>query len=298
MKRKVFAFFYSVQKFCCFFHDGKVSGEVHIVNAVKAEALDCGNHFAFCVNTGFIAEAFADGGTDGGCCADGNVLGGVVERFPNLSGVVLFVERTNGAGNDTLAAGYAGGCSEGLFKCGADASIKATVDGFDRADALHILTSRYTTTAEDTFVVVTNEESGAFVFFVFIVFAFEAGFVCNTEIVAKLLELTAVAADTGETFSLMCGEDELEVGLSGFNNLGGVCPDFHAVGYGCYAGSHKTSGAFHFNKAKTASADLVYVLEIAKGGDINFCDSCGIDDLDTRRDFIFTSVDFNGYSFH
>ena len=293
---EVLAFLHSFKEFGSFFHDGKVCGEVHIVNAVEAETLESGNHLAFGVNAGFNAEAFAESCADGGSGADRNVLGGIVDRIPNLSGIILFVESAYGAGNDTLTAGYAGGGSERIFVCGADYGVEATVECFDNADALHILTSCNTTAAEDTLVVVTNEEGGAIVLYVGDVLACEAVFVFNAEIAAELLQFTAAAADAGETFFLMSGKDELEVGLSGSHYLGGVRSDFHAVRYFGNASSHQTSCALNFNETETASADLVDVLEVAESGNIDFRDSGSVDDLAACGNFIIATVNF--YSNH
>ena len=293
---EVFAFLHSFKELGCFFHDGKVCGEVHIVNAVKAETLEGGNHLAFGVHAGFNAEAFAEGCADGRSGADNNVLGGIVDRVEYLIGIVLFVERAYGTSDDTLTAGYAGGGSERIFESGADNGVEATVERFDNTDALHILTSSYAAAAKDTFIVVTNEERGAFVFFVLDVLACEAVFVVNTEVAAELLQFTAAAADAGETFFLVGGKDEFKVGLSGSHNLGAVRSDFHAVRYFGNAGSHEASCALYFNEAETASADLVDVLEVAEGGNIDFRDSGSVDDLAAGGNFIIAAVNF--YSNH
>ena len=293
---EVLAFLHSFKEFGCFFHDGKVCGEIHVVNAVEAETLERGNHLAFGINTGFDAEAFAQGCADGRRGADRNVLGGIVDCIPNLIGIVLFVERAYGAGNDTLTAGYAGGGSKRIFISSADNGIKTAVESFDDTDALHILTSSYATAAKDTFVVVTNEESGAFVFFVLDILACEAIFVFNTEISGKLLQFTAAAADAGETFFFMSGKDEFQVGLSGSHDLGGICSDFHSVGYFGNAGSHKASCALYFNETETASADFVDIFEVTESGNIDFRDSGSVDDLAARRNFIIAAVNF--YSNH
>ena len=293
---EVLAFLHSFKEFGSFFHDGKVCGEVHVVNAVEAHALESGNHLAFGINAGFNAEAFAEGCTDGRSGADRNVLGGIVDRIPNLCGVVLFVESAYGTSNDTLTAGYAGGGSERIFVCTADDGIKATVESFDNTDALHVLTSSYATAAEDTFVVVTNEEGGAFVLYVGDVLACETVFVFNAEVAAELLQFTAAAADAGETFFFVSGENEFKVGLSGSHNLGGVRSDFHAVRYFGNASSHETSCALDFNETETASADFVDVLEIAESGNIDLRDSGSVDDLAACGNFIIATVNF--YSNH
>ena len=58
------AVLYSSEEFGSFFHDCKVCGEVHVVYSVEAELLESSNHLAFNVCAGFVAEAFADCGTN------------------------------------------------------------------------------------------------------------------------------------------------------------------------------------------------------------------------------------------
>ena len=224
------------------------------------------------------------------------MLGGIAESFPDGLSIVFFIKSTNGAGNDTLTAGDTGRCCERIFESCADYGIETAVERFDDTDALHLLTSGNATAAEDTFVVITNEECSAFVFCVRDIFACETVFVFYAEVAAKLLQFTAAATDAGETFFLVSGKDEFKVGLSRSHNLRGVRIDFHTVSYFGNAGSHEASCALYFNEAKTASADFVYVFEIAESGNINFCDSGSVDDLAACGNFIITSVDF--YSNH
>ena len=73
-------------------NDGQVSGEVHVVHALKAQGLDSGNHLTLAVGAGLIAEALTDLGTDGGSGADQHVLGGVCQSGEYLIGIVTLVE--------------------------------------------------------------------------------------------------------------------------------------------------------------------------------------------------------------
>ena len=188
---------------------------------------------------------------------------------------------------------FTGDCADGTFS-GAERTALTEI-GNDLV--LHkVLTSSNTAAAKDTFVVVTNEESGAFVLCVLDVLACEAVFVFNAEIAAELLQFTATAADAGETFFLVGGEDEFKVGLSGSHNLGGVRSDFHAVRYFGNASSHEASCALDFNETETASADFVDVLQIAESGNIDLRDSGSVDDLAARGNFIIATVNF--YSNH
>lgn len=98
-------------------------------------------------------------------------------------------------------------------------------------------------------VVVTNEESRAFVFRVFDVFAGETGFVRYAEIAAELLELTALAADTGKTFFFMRGEDELEIRFSRLAYFGRIGENLHSLGDAGDAGGHESARALDLDKA-------------------------------------------------
>ena len=295
-KGKIFAFLHSAEEFGCFFHNGKVGGKVHIVNTVEAEAFESSNHLAFCIHAGFNAEAFTECCADGRSGANSNVLGRIAERFPDGLSIVFFIKCTNRASNDTLTAGDTRGSCERIFESSTDYGVETTIERFNDTDALHHLTSGNATAAKDTFIIVTNEEGSAFIFCVRDVFACETIFVFNTEVAAELLQFTAAAADAGETFFLVSGENEFKVGLSGSHNLGGVRSDFHAVRYFGNASSHEASCALDFNETESASADFVDVLEIAESGNIDLRDSGSVDDLAACGNFIIATVNF--YSNH
>ena len=154
--------------------------------------------------------------------------------------------------------------------------IETAVIRADNTDALHILACAYTAAAENTFLIIANKECCALIVSGLGIFTREMLFVIYAVVAAELLELAVLAADAGETFSLMSGKNKLEVCLSVFLNFGSVCEYLHAIVCGGYACCHETARTLYFHKAKTAGAYLVDALEIAERGDINICGAGGV----------------------
>ena len=268
IERELAAVLHSVEEFGCLFHDGEVGGEVHVVDAVEAEALDSGDHLAFNVGAGLVAEAFAEGSSDRRSGADSDVLCRVGDGVENLLRVVLLVEGADRAGDDTLTTADTAGLSELLLEEGSDVSVEAAVVRADDSDSLHILAGCDAAAAEYALVVVADEERGAFVLFIVDARAFEVAFFAAV-LVRELLELTVGAADAGETLPLVVRENELEVGLACGENLRGVGLYFHALVHRVDTGRDESARSGDLDKAETAGADLVDVLEVAEGRDLD-----------------------------
>ena len=97
-------------------------------------------------------------------------------------------------------------------------------------------------------------------------------------LVRELLELTVGAADAGETLLLVVRENELEVGLARGENLRGVGLYFHALVHRVDTGRDESARSGDLDKAETAGADLVDVLEVAEGRDLDAGVSRGFED--------------------
>ena len=263
--RKCAAVLDSAKELGCFFHDGKVSGEIHIVNAVEAELLESLNHLGLAVSTGLVAEALTDLCSYGRSCADKYVLGRICESFSYLIGIVSLVECANGTSNDTLSAVYARGLGERHLECGSDVCIKSTVVSTDNADTLNYLTSCYAAAAKDTLVVIADD-GGSVVDLILVLNATKACLV-NAVLVAELLELAGCAAYAGETLAVVVGKKQLKVGLSRLIDLRCICEDLHSLGYGVYTSSYhseRLTALRNLNETETASADLVDILKVTK----------------------------------
>ena len=99
--------------------------------------------------------------------------------------------------------------------------------------------------------------------------AVEAPLVVNAELLAELLELAGSAAYAGETLPVMRREDKLKGHLAALADALGVCEYLHTLVNGVYAGGHERAGALDLDHADAACADLVYLLEVAEGRDLN-----------------------------
>ena len=285
----------SAEELSSLFHDGEVSCEVHVVYAVEAELLESCNHLTFCVSAGLIAEAFADRSAYGGCAADSNVLCGICDSVEDLLCVVLFVESTNGASNDTLTAVDTCCFSEILFECASDLCVVTAVNSTDRADTLELFTSSYAAAAEDTLVIIANDGNGGSIeVLMFLLCAVAEAILIALIFLSEILEFAVCGTDAGEALLLVSGKNELDIGLSCCSDLGSVCLDLHTVVNGIYASGNKAASALNFNEAETARADLVYILEVAKCGDVDvrifagfkYGDTCGYGIINTVNFYI------------
>ena len=298
-ERELAAVLESAEEFGSFFHDGKVSGEVHVVYAVEAELLESSNHLAFGVGTGFIAEAFTDGSTNGRSAADSNMLGRIGDRVEDLLGVVLFVKSANGTCNNALTAVDTRSFSELSIEERSNLGVETTVHHADRTDTLHLIAGSNAAAAEDTLVGVTNDGNGRVVDFeLFLVVAVsKLGFIAVV-FLSELLEFAGGGTGAGQTLSFVSREYEFEVGLAYGSDLRSVGLDFHAFVYGIYAGCNETARTGNFNETETASADFVDVLEVAESGDVDIRISAGFKNGNAGRYGIFSTVYFYIYHIH
>lgn len=170
--------------------------------------------------------------------------------------------------------------------------IETAVIRADNTDALHILACAYTAAAENTFLIIANKECRALIVSGLGIFTREMLFVIYAVVAAELLELAVLAADAGETFSLMSGKNKLEVCLSVFLNLGSICKYLHALVYRSNAGGHESARALYLYKAEAACAYLVYALEIAERGDINLGGSGSFENGGILRNAVLITVYF------
>ena len=191
----------SAEELCCLFHNCKVSGKVHVEHAIKAKALDSGNHLALNVCTGLVAEALADLCAYRGSCANVYLLRRICDSFHNLICIVSLVKSACGTSNDTLTAVDTSVVAKLCLERGSDMCVKSTVICADNADALNLSTSRYTTTAKDTLIVITDNGRGI-IDLILIHFALEVVLV-YTVLVAKLLKLAGCVTCAGKALLIV-----------------------------------------------------------------------------------------------
>ena len=300
----------SADELVCFFNDGQVSGEVHIVYAIKAESLESCNHLAFNVGAGLVAEAFAKLCTNRRSGANNSVLGGICKSCKYTIGIVSFIESAHGTSYDTLTAVDAGGSCQRLLKSRTDIGIKSTVVSADNANFLYLCAGCYATTAKNTLVVIANN-GGLVINLILVGFTFETGAI-NTVFTAESLQLAVGGTNTRETLLIVVGEQQLKIHLARCSDLGGVGLNFHTFSAGVntsgYHSPRAKCGTAHFsdlNQAETASTDFVDVFEVAQCGNVDVCCLCGFQNRGTLGygiflaiNFYFDHIHFPQFSFH
>jgi hypothetical protein len=226
------------------------------------------------------------------------MLGGIGESLKYLLSVIYLIESAGGARYDTLTAVDTGAITKVGVERASDMSIESTVISADNTDSLNLLTYCRASAAEDTLAGVTDDSCRGGIKMLLGLIACEI-FLVYLVLTAELLKLTGRGAYAGEALSVMVRKKKLEVHLSRSHNSRRIGNDLHAVTvYGIYASGNETSCSLYLYKAETASTDLVDILEVAKGGNIDICHFSGFKDGDALGNGIIFAVYFNIYSFH
>ncbi|CDC75945.1 putative uncharacterized protein [Candidatus Colimorpha enterica] len=258
---------YALNKLVRFLNDREVGGKVGVEHSVKAETAQSGDHLALNVCADRHSEALTEGSPDGGSGLNDNVLCRVAESLPYLVGVVLLGDGTGGTYSGTLTAGDAGNLAEVYLERGSDAGVDTSViRPYDR-DVL-LAADSHTAAAENALVVVADEVRCACVKLVMRLVTLKTAFL-NTVLAAELLKLAVRRTGAGEALLVVGREQKLKRGASCRLNLRGVGLDLHALGYGVNAGGNKSARTGSLNDADTAGADLVDLLHVAEGRDLN-----------------------------
>ena len=113
------------------------------------------------------------------------------------------------------------------------------------------------------------------------------------------MQFAVAGTHAGQALAVMGGEDELQGGLAGSNDLGSIGQDLHAFLVNRVdAGGNETAGADDLDEADTAGADGIDVFEVAQGRDVNTDFTAGFQNGSALSDGILSAVDFNIDLFH
>jgi len=258
------------------FHDGEIGGKVGVEDGIESHAAQRGGHLSGNQCAGLHAEAFAEGGADGGCGLDNDGEIGVVERGPHFVDLVTFGDGTDGADGGTLAALHAGDGVEPLPEGGADGGFKAAALREERGDPLDFGADGDAAAAGDALGAVADEAGGAVVLVALRLFAFIAEF-GYAEIMGDTLQFTVFVAVADLAVALVLGEEQLDNHLAGFAHAAVVGMDLHLLGNGHHAGGHQILDAFNLDQTDAACADGLDFFEIAKRWDGNTGLSAGFE---------------------
>ena len=243
-------------QFMGFFHDGQVSGDVHVEYGVSPQTADGCHHLAFNIGADGHVETFTQGGTDGGGGEEYDLLLGVGDRVPDIVDLALFTQGADGAGNNTLTAADAGRICQALFKGAADMDVITTLNCADDRYRLHVFAGGDTAHALDALGVVTHDIRGSVIHREDGVIALETVFVYFV-VEGQFLQFAVVAADAGQTLFAVAGEDQFDGSLTGSTDHGSIGEYFHAFFDGVDTAGDQTSTSLDFDNADTAGTDAV-----------------------------------------
>ena len=138
------------------------------------------------------------------------------------------------------------------------------------------------------------------VYLVVLVDAVVLGSVVDAVVLAELLELAVAASYAGEALSVVSRENELESLLAGLDHLRRIGNYLHIgrAGINAACNEAEASALVYLSNADTAGANLVYLLHVAKCGDLKACDVGSLKNSSTLGDGDLNTMNFNCDIFH
>lgn len=188
--------------------------------------------------------------------------------------------------------------AERLLERAADFGIEAAVVRADHGDVL-LLAGRDAATAEDALRVVALEVQRGVILLARRHRALEAVLVVDAHVVAELLQLAGAASLAGEALG---GHGRRAAAPASFfwtsGTFGVLVNTSHAFVYGIYARGDERTRALNLDHAHAACADLVDVLQEAKGRNVDSGLSGSFKDRAAGRHFAGHAVDLDVYHIH
>ena len=211
------------------FHDRDVGGEVRIEHLVEAEHAESRIDLTGRELARLHAESFAEGDADGRSDLDDAGLGGIAERLPYLGGLVVLVDRADGAVGRALAALDAGRLGELDVDRRSHDGLFAAADELESPDVLHLLAHLGATAALDALVGIENDRRRGVIDVAMDDFLRERD-VADAEVGGDILKFAGTRTGALQTVRRMVSEDELENGLADLNDVGIVGQNLHTLG--------------------------------------------------------------------
>ena len=180
------------------------------------------------------------------------------------------MERTRGAGGNTLSAVDAGHSCQRHPPRGLNGRIEPAVHRANNPHRLGFVAGSHAAAAEHALVVVPNDGHGQVIHIVLVHGACKAVPILNAQIQAELLQLAVLVAHAGKALLVVIGKQQLQVDLAGFADGGGIGLHHHSLAHGQHASGLQGARA-RIHHAQAASADLIDILEVAQGGNIDTC---------------------------
>ena len=296
-QRQLAAVLQSVQQLRALFENRQVRRRIRIEYLVKAQAQHRAYHLLRRSRSDRHAELFTDGRSDRRSRLNQDDFVRICDSFPYLVDGALFRNRAYRTGDEALTAVYAGNFADAQTEGRSDRRIESSVDRIDDADLLHISAGSHTASAGDTLLRISDQGQRSAVDRKIAFLAFKTQ-IRNIEFLCQSLQFTVLTSHTGETFSLVIGEQKLKIDPSRFFNGRRSRINLISLRYRIDTGRLKRFCALNLHQAHSAGADFVNTFQITERRDIYTDLLCSFQDGSAFRHLYGFSVDCNVYHAH
>ena len=264
-----------------FFHNGKIGRKGSVKHIVYPYFLQ-GIHdlSSGCLFTG-KSQGFSPCGADSRGHLGDHDFFRVRNRIPYFFRIVSFLKCSYRAVGDTLSTqgtGYFGDLTVPCYIYSGPGTGAGHVPDMQILDLITYLDAAHTF---DAFFGIPDERKALIPREIFqTLFKWE---VKDVEVIGKLLEGTVPAPHTGCTFTVVLGEDELDISPSGSTYFWTVGENSHPLFYYIVAGSDQLIHAFQFYETDTAGCNLVNPFQVTEPWNPDICTGSGFHDCCTLR---------------
>ena len=284
----------ALNKLAALLHDRQVSGEVGVKDIVEANLPQGGDHPLDRRKLGAEIKRLGPGCADRGCDLHDSNPVWVLQGVEDGARVVPLDEACGGTVGNALAA-------VGALRLG-DVPVAGDVDGRPGAGSgdvpdVHILDAVADLDAAHTLdALVFVPDQGRVIAPAFAAQLCLVGGVDQVMVVGQLLQGAVSAANAQSAAGVVLGENEPQVCPSRGPDLRTVGVDDHTVLHQIFTCRDEPHVADNLDSADAARADLVDVLEIAEGWNLNFCHAGSFQNRRILRDLDHFVV--NRYRYH
>ena len=277
------------------FHDGQVSGEIGVEDVVEAQTAQRGNHAAG--GSLFLGQAqmLGPGGTDGRShLHDGGQLR-ILHAGVDTLQIVTGAQRTHGTMGDTLAAEGAVRLPQGSVERNAHGGAAAGAHHVPDMHALDLVTDLDAAHALDALALVADQVVGDIPGLVGDVLGI--GIIDQVIVPGQLLEGAVAVTDAQRAVGIVLGQNEAQIDAAGALDPVGGSMDHHTIPHSGGTGGNQSFQTFHFHHADPAGGDLIDLLQIAEGGDLDADGLGSIEDRGLSVNCDLQAVDRQSYHF-
>ena len=248
-------------------HNSEVGGEIRVEYIVKADLLQGGDHPLGCGKFGVQVVVLCPGGPDRRSNLHHGDLLGVCQSVEDLAGVVPLLQGAHGTVGDALAAVGAVGVGDRAGRGNADGGVRAGAHQIPDVHALDLVTHLHAAHTAHAAVLDAHHGVGKVILCVFQIL--DVVVAQKVIVIGELLQLAVSAAGAFGAVGVMLAQKQPQIHPAGLPGPGRIGVYHHTLRYHIVAGGNQTLQSLDLHHAQPAGGDLVDVLEIAQGRNIN-----------------------------